>query len=96
MPGILLLFGAGLAAAAAAAQPDAGSSTRAVTATPPLQVVPATQVSKNVQQRMRNCNAAADAKKLTAAGRETFIKSCMTPHHSHTPSHAGSQPKANP
>ena len=81
-----------------AAQPDASSTApRAVTATPPLQVVPAMQGgSKNVQQRMRGCNAAADAKKLPAAGRETFIKSCMTPRRSHAVSRPGSQPKANP
>jgi hypothetical protein len=85
-----------------AAQPDTSSTaTRPVTATPPLQVVPAMQGgSKNVQQRMRGCNAAADAKKLPAAGRETFIKSCMTPRRTHAVSRAGSQPgsqpKANP
>jgi hypothetical protein len=45
---------------------------------------------------MRSCNAAADAKKLAAAGRETFIKSCMTPRRSHAVSHPGSQPKTNP
>jgi hypothetical protein len=80
-----------------AAQPDTSSTaTRPVTATPPLQVVPTLQGSKNVQQRMRGCNAAADAKKLPAAGRETFIKSCMTPRRTHAVSRPGSQPKANP
>jgi hypothetical protein len=81
-----------------AAQPDASSTaTRAVTATPPLQVVPAIQGgSKNVQQRMRGCNAAADAKKLPAASRETFIKTCMTPRRTHPVLRPGSQPKANP
>ena len=67
-----------------------------VTATPPLQVVPATTGSRNVQQRMRACNAAADAKKLPAASRETFIKSCMTPHRSHSASRPGGQTKADP
>jgi hypothetical protein len=67
-----------------------------VTATPPLQVVPATSGSKNVQQRMRGCNAAADAKKLAPASRETFIKSCMASHHSHAASRSGSQPKTDP
>jgi hypothetical protein len=96
LAGLLLLFGAGHAPIVRAAQPDAGTSTRPVTATPPLQVVPATPVSKNLQQRMRSCNAAADARKLPAAGRESFIKSCMTAHRGHALSHAGSQPKANP
>ena len=93
---LLLLFGAGRATLVQATQPDAGTSTRPVTATPPLQVVPATPVSKNLQQRMRSCNAAADARKLAPAGRESFIKSCMTPHRSRALSHPGSQPKANP
>jgi hypothetical protein len=92
---LLMTTGMLLAAAAAAADP-AGPATHAVTATPPLQVVPATPVSKNVQQRMRNCNGSADARKLTASARETFIKSCMAPHRSRTPSHAGSEPKPNP
>jgi hypothetical protein len=97
LPAVLLMFGAGLTPAVPAAQPDAaGTTTRPVTATPPLQVVPATQVSKNVQQRMRGCNAAADARKLAAAGRETFIKSCMTPRRSRAVSNPGSQPKTHP
>ena len=97
MPGVVLLLTATLAAAVQAAQPDAGSTaTHPVTATPPLQVVPATPLSKNLQQRMRGCNAAADARKLSAAGRETFIKGCMTAHRSRAVSHPGSQPKANP
>jgi hypothetical protein len=83
VPAVLLLSGA-------------GTTTPPVTATPPLQVVPATPVSKNVQLRMRGCNAAADAKKLAAAGRETFIKSCMAPKRSRAVSHTGSQPKPNP
>ena len=74
----------------------ADTVTRPVTATPPLQVVPATPVSHNVQQRMRACNTSADAKKLRAAARETFIKGCMTPHRSRAVSRPGSQPKANP
>ena len=84
--------------AASAAQPDSSSTaTRPVTATPPLQVVPAMQGgSRNVQQRMRGCNAAADAKKLPAAGRETFIKSCMTPRRTRALSRAGSQPGSQP
>jgi hypothetical protein len=72
------------------------ADTGPVTATPPLQVVPATPVSRNVQQRMRACNTSADAKKLSAATRETFIKSCMAPHRSHAISRPGSQPKPNP
>jgi hypothetical protein len=83
-----------LAAPAGAADPSA-PVTHPVTATPPLQVVPATPVSKNVQQRMRNCNGSADAKKLTASARETFIKSCMS-HRSRPASRAGSEPKPNP
>lgn len=77
-----------LAQAADAAQP--------VTATPPLLAVPATPVSKNVQQRMRGCNATADARKLQASARETFIKSCMAAHHKRAGSRGGSEPKANP
>jgi psiF repeat len=84
-----------LAGPAAAADPSS-PVTHPVTATPPLQVVPATPVSKNVQQRMRNCNSSADAKKLAASARETFIKSCMASHRSRTPSRAGSEPKPNP
>jgi len=82
------------APAAPADSPNAAS--QPVTATPPLQVVPATSVSKNVQQRMRACNATADARKLPPAGRETFIKSCMASHHSHAVSRPGSQPKTDP
>ena len=67
-----------------------------VTATPPLQVVPATTASKNVQQRMRACNATADARKLPPASRETFIKSCMTPHRGHAVSRPGGQTKTDP
>jgi hypothetical protein len=92
---LLTITGMALAGAAAAADPTT-PATHAVTATPPLQVVPATPVSKNVQQRMRNCNAAADAKKLPPAGRETFIKSCMATHRSHAASRPGSQPKTDP
>jgi hypothetical protein len=69
---------------------------RPVTATPPLQVVPALPVSRNVQQRMRACNTSADAKKLRAAARETFIKSCMAPHRGHALSRPGSQSKPDP
>ena len=80
-----------------AAQPDTSSTaTRPVTATPPLQVVPTLQGSKNVQQRMRGCNASADAKKLQNSPRETFIKSCMASHRSRPASRPGSQPKPNP
>jgi len=74
----------------------ADTGPRPVTATPPLQVVPATPVSRNVQQRMRACNTSADARKLHAAARETFIKSCMAPHRGHPPSRPGSQPKTDP
>jgi hypothetical protein len=80
----------------ALAIPGVQADTGPVTATPPLQVVPATPVSRNVQQRMRACNTSADAKKLSAAARETFIKSCMAPHHSRAISRPGSQPKPNP
>jgi hypothetical protein len=93
---LLLMTTALIWAAAAAAADPASPATHPVTATPPLQVVPATPVSKNVQQRMRNCNGSADAKKLTASPRETFIKSCMASHRNRTPSRAGSEPKPNP
>ena len=74
----------------------ADTGPRPVTATPPLVAVPATPVSKNVQQRMRACNATADARKLQAGARETFIKSCMAAHHKRAGSRGGSEPKANP
>jgi psiF repeat-containing protein len=75
---------------------QAADATHPVTATPPLVAVPATPVSKNVQQRMRACNATADARKLQATDRETFIKSCMAAHHKRAGSRGGSEPKANP
>jgi hypothetical protein len=80
----------------ALAIPVVRADTGPVTATPPLQVVPATPVSRNVQQRMRACNTTADARKLRAAVRETFIKGCMAPRRSHAVSRPGSQPKPNP
>jgi hypothetical protein len=78
------------------AHADSGPVAHPVTATPPLQAVPATPVSKNVQARMRGCNATADAKKLQATARETFLKSCMAQRRSRAPSRPGSQPKPNP
>lgn len=92
-----LLLAICIAAGMSVAQADTDTTgTRTVTATPPLQVVPATPAAKNVQQRMRVCNASADAKKLQSSPRETFIKSCMASHHSHPISRPGSQPKPNP
>ncbi len=94
---LLLLSGAALAPQLPAAQPDSyGTVSRAVTATPPLQVVPASSGSKSVQQRMRGCNTAADSRKLAGAARETFIKSCMAPRRSRSLSRPGSQPQPNP
>ncbi len=95
LPGLMLVAGAGLAPAVPAAPHEAGSSAPAVTATPPLQAVPAASGSRSVQQRMRGCNSAADARKLAAAAREAFIKSCMTPRRGHAISRPGSQPKAD-
>jgi hypothetical protein len=95
LPNTLLAVLTGLALAAPAVQADT-ASTPAVTATPPLVAVPASPVSKNVQQRMRACNATADARKLQTAAREAFIKSCMASHHARTPSRSGSEPKSNP
>ncbi len=92
----LLSLTAGIALAMQLAHADPATIAPPVTATPPLQAVPATPVSKNVQQRMRGCNAAADAKKLHAAGRETFIKSCMAAHRGHAVSRTGSQANKNP
>jgi hypothetical protein len=90
----LLVFTAGIPMFMHTARADTpGTLDHPVTATPPVQVVPATTVSKNVQQRMRGCNAAADAKKLAPASRETFIKSCMARHAISRPS---SQAKTNP
>jgi psiF repeat len=92
----LLFLTAGIALAMQLAHADPAAIAPPVTATPPLQAVPATPVSKNVQLRMRGCNATADAHKLQTTARETFIKSCMTPRHSHPLSRPGSQPKPNP
>ena len=92
----LLSFTAALALAMRLAHADPAAVAPPVTATPPLQAVPATPVSKNVQQRMRGCNATADARKLQATVRETFIKGCMAPRRSHPLSRPGSQPKPNP
>lgn len=95
LPNTLLAVLTGLALATPAVR-AADPTTHPVTATPPLVAVPATPVSKNVQQRMRACNATADARKLQTAARETFIKSCMSAHHARTGSRAGSEPKPNP
>jgi hypothetical protein len=93
----ILFLAIGTALGMSLARADSsGTATHPVTATPPLQVVPATPVSKNVQQRMRGCNASADAKKLQNSPRETFIKSCMASHRSRPASRPGSQPKPNP
>ncbi len=94
LPHTLLAALVGLAPALPARAADA--ATHPVTATPPLVAVPATPVSKNVQQRMRACNATADARKLQTAAREAFIKSCMSVHHARAGSRGGSEPKANP
>jgi psiF repeat len=94
LPPLLFAVLSGLALVAPLAQ--AAGAASPVTATPPLVAVPATPVSKNVQQRMRACNATADARKLEASARETFIKSCMAAHHKRAGSRVGSEPKANP
>ncbi|HTY94491.1 MAG TPA: PsiF family protein [Steroidobacteraceae bacterium] len=97
LPAVLLWLAIGGPLALPQAKADtAGTISHPVTATPPLQAVPATPASKNVQQRMRGCNAAADAKKLQAAARETFIKSCMAPRRGHALSRPGSQAKPDP
>ncbi len=95
LAGALLLVLAGIVLAVQVARADSLAA-QPVTATPPLQAVPATPVAKNVQQRMRGCNAAADARKLAPAARETFIKSCMAPRHGHAVLRPGSEPKPNP
>jgi hypothetical protein len=92
----LLVLTIGIALAVPVTHADSGTVAQPVTATPPLQAVPATPVSKNVQQRMRGCNASADAKKLQTTARETFIKSCMAARRGHGISRPGSQPKPNP
>jgi len=92
----LLSLTAGIALAMQLAHADPAAVAHPVTATPPLQAVPATPVSKSVQARMRGCNATADAKKLQATARETFLKSCMAPRRTHPLSRPGSQPKPNP
>lgn len=92
----LFVLTAAIVLAMQTAHADSGTVAHPVTATPPLQAVPATPVSKNVQQRMRGCNATADAKKLQATARETFLKSCMAPRRSRPLSRPGSQPKPNP
>jgi hypothetical protein len=95
-PNTLLAMLIGIALAVPVVQAGTTATTQPVTATPPLVAVPATPVSKNVQQRMRACNATADARKLQTAAREAFIKSCMASHHSRAPSRSGSEPKTNP
>jgi psiF repeat len=95
MPALLMLAVC-IALALRAALADPAQVAQPVTATPPLQVVPATPASRNVQQRMRACNASADAKKLQATAREAFIKTCMAPRRSHAISRPGSQPKTDP
>jgi hypothetical protein len=92
---VLTLQSAAAAGTAAATDSSAGNASRPVSVTPPLLAIPATPVSKNVQQRMRACNATADGRKLQAAARETFIKSCMAPHRAHPHSSSGSEPKPN-
>ena len=92
----LFSWTAAIALAIPLAQADPAAIAPPVTATPPLQAVPATPVSKNVQARMRGCNASADTRKLQSTTRETFIKSCMAPRHAHPLSRPGSQPKPNP
>jgi hypothetical protein len=94
LPHLLLAVVTGLALAEPLVL--AADAAHPVTATPPLVAVPATPVSKNVQQRMRACNATADARKLQASARETFIKGCMAAHHKHAGSRGGSEPKSNP
>ncbi len=97
MSGALLLLAATIALAFTSAHADPNTPTaHPVTVTPPLQVVPATRLSTNVQQRMRECNSSADSRKLPGAARETFMKSCMAPRRGHAPSRTGSQPKPNP
>lgn len=97
LPGVLLLCTAGIGLAATGAHANARSALHhPVTATPPLQVTPATPGSKNVSQRMRSCNRVADARKLAAAARETFVKGCMAAHRTRAISHAGSQAKTHP
>jgi psiF repeat len=93
IPGALLIMAAASVLCLQGARAD---TTHPVTATPPLQVVPASTTSKNVQQRMRACNASADARKLQNSARETFIKSCMAAHRSRSTSRPGSQPKPYP
>jgi predicted transcriptional regulator len=90
----LVLLGS-VARSARVAQAATTTTTHTVTATPPLQAVPAIPVSKSVQARMRACNATADGRKLQSAARETFIKSCMAPHRARPASRAGSQPKTD-
>jgi psiF repeat len=97
VPGVLLVLAICGPPVLAAVQNDpVGTASHPVTATPPLQAIPATPASHNVQQRMRGCNAAADARKLAAAAREAFIRSCMAPRRGHPASRAGGQPKTDP
>ena len=93
-----LLYCAALSVAAAVQGAAAGDSAPGVpvTASPPLQAVPTTKVSGQVQQRMRACNAQADQKQLTAAPRESFIKSCMAQHRSRHPATAISSAASAP
>jgi hypothetical protein len=75
-----LLLGAALVALAPATHSaDQTPPARAVTARPPLEAVPVSPMPKNLQLKMRQCNTAADGKKLAGAPRETYIKNCMAP-----------------
>ena len=68
-----------MAVALVARSADQTTTARPVTARPPLEAVPVSPMSKNLQAKMRQCNAAADGKKLQGAPRETYLKGCMAP-----------------
>jgi hypothetical protein len=93
----LFIISIGLALGLITHAAHSGSSApHPVTATPPLQAIPATPVSKSAQRRMRDCNATADTRKLASTARESFIKTCMAPRHSRAASAISSQAKAHP
>lgn len=74
--GCLLLALGGMPARAADAATPA-----VVTAHPPLEAVPATPGARAQQSRLRRCAAAARAKHLTGAARESYVRGCAAARH---------------
>jgi len=63
--------------ALAAAGVTAGPQGATVTARPPLEAVPAAQVTRALRARLRKCDAKARARRLHGRGRQTFVQHCV-------------------